>query len=501
MVQALTPLVPKQPPPTLSVCLLPTFDGSLATLQAYNPQMDCSQPANLIPAYTTVCGEPGSHGDTAAPPPPTPDYILQPPPPLAFPSPPALPADPPPFASPPPPSFPASPPPYPRLPPSPDPAPLSSAPPPAQPAPLPGNPPPQAGPPPPWGPPTPQPYAQPPALPPDIGPPATWAAAAGASFPAARLAWPEPCCPGEDAALLAGAIGNGLFACDARCIYNPLPGQPGVARAMPYWVWSDNSQCWQQGTAATCYMKLMLPEVWELVLEVPESLVSVEPGTVEWVAGTAVADGGNPCGFIAGQEGRWASTIDGWWVADALLQRLDQAAAAGTATSLGGNSFPPVASSSSSRAEEAAAAATAVDATEESMNPVTRQANTVWGEAAEVALVKGWLGEELTTPWEQRNLSAAGEAVVALAASRFARDALLALPAEDPLRVWQEVQAPQRARDCRAAVEEGSSDEVAHCLCGPLEPLIYCRALEAMGRGWGLQALAARPSHADGSTG
>ncbi len=78
------------------------------------------------------------------------------------------------------------------------------------------------------------------------------------------------------------------------------------------------------------------------------------------------------------------------------------------------------------------------------MDPGTRQANTAWGEAAEVALVKGWLGEELTTPWEQRNLSAAGEAVVALAASRFARDALLALPAEDPLRVWQEVQAPQR---------------------------------------------------------
>jgi len=153
------------------------------------------------------------------------------------------------------------------------------------------------------------------------------------------------------------------------------------------------------------------------------------------------ADADNPCGFTSAQEGRWASKVDAWWVADTLLQRLQQAA---PAAALGGNPVPLSNSSSSSIAEEAAAGASAAAAAD-SVSPGTPEDSPVrGGAAAEVTSVRGWLGEELATPWEGHDLAAAGEAVVALAASRFARDALLALPAEDVLRVWQEAQAPQR---------------------------------------------------------
>ena len=135
-------------------------------------------------------------------------------------------------------------------------------------------------------------------------------------------------------------------------------------------------------------------------------------------------------------------------MAHTLLQRLEQAAAtaAPAAASLGGNSVPSGATtttsssnSGSSIGDGAAAAAAA------SMSPGILADSTAWsGAAAGVTSVGDWLENALASPWASRNLSAAGEAVVELAASRFARDALLALPAGDALRAWQEAQAPQR---------------------------------------------------------
>lgn len=149
----------------------------------------------------------------------------------------------------------------------------------------------------------------------------------------------------------------------------------------------------------------------------------------------AEATSGNPCSFSPAQEAQWDGTVTAYWVAGALLDRL---AAAPDTTS---------------------------------------------GYDPEYALLRDWFYEELATPGPGRNLTALGAAVVEAAASEATREVLLGLRRKDPLRKWQASLGASRAEDCDQAVQDGLTPQVVDCLCNGTEPLIYCRAWEALERG------------------
>jgi hypothetical protein len=109
----------------------------------------------------------------------------------------------------------------------------------------------------------------------------------------------------------------------------------------------------------------------------------------------------NPCGIPAAQEARWDAEAKAWWVADALMERLAQA------------STQPLA-----------------------------VAEPQWGER--VIEARRWLRKELASPRRRRDLEGPAKAVMEVARSQVARDALRALGPQDALRAWQEGQAGQR---------------------------------------------------------
>lgn len=236
---------------------------------------------------------------------------------------------------------------------------------------------------------------------------------------------PKLCCAEEGDANIVGAIGNGLYSCEAACIYNPLPSRWGEG-GVRFWVWDEAQQCWAQDTSP------------------------------------------NPCSLPPSEEAAWNATTEAYWVAAALVDRLATA-----------NLSVPACPTPAGSHRAPAPAPAAVDLA--TCEP-------------ELVGLPEWCFEQLANAGADRNLTLLGDAVLEAACTPFAREVLRELAPEDPLRLWEEQQAGARGSDCERAMAGGIAPEVTACLCDPSEPLIYCRAWEALERGLGLKSLTVRPS-------
>ncbi|GAB4817142.1 hypothetical protein N2152v2_004188 [Parachlorella kessleri] len=223
-------------------------------------------------------------------------------------------------------------------------------------------------------------------------------------------AFTEPTlCPGQiDDISLVSAIGNGFYGCGEQCVFAPLASWPALGSSF-YWTWVAARSCW----------------------------------LAQAVAGTGSS--GGPCSYTAEQQQAWNDTTTLFWVAAALLDRLETS--------------PHMAHYDPHLAELAA-----------------------------------WFEEEVTNPGPGRNLTALGEVVLDAAVSKMAQEVLLHLPPGDPLAQWEAAQGTVRAADCDHASQDELSRQVVGCLCGATQPLLYCRALEAFERGWGVDSLVVRKS-------